>query len=94
MKEANVKAAVKKYLSAIGAYWFMPVQSGFGTVSIDFLVCHNGKFYGIETKRPGVTKVTPLQDCVMRDIVEAGGGVCMENSIGCEAVKALIGAST
>jgi len=90
MNESNVKAAVKRYLKEIGAYYFMPVQSGFGAATLDFLVCHKGKFYGIETKREGVRKVTPRQECIMRDIAEAGGGVCLENSLECEAVKALI----
>jgi len=90
MNESNVKAAVKRYLKEIGAYYFMPVQSGFGAATLDFLVCHKGKFYGIETKREGVRKVTPRQECIMRDIAEAGGGVCLENSLGCETVKALI----
>lgn len=90
MKESNVKDAVKKYLKEIGAYYFMPVQMGYGAASIDFLVCHKGKFFGIETKRPEVKEPSPRQACVMREIAEAGGGVCLENSVGCEAVREMI----
>lgn len=90
MNESNVKAAVKSYLKSIGAYWFMPVQMGYGSATVDFLVCHKGKFFGVETKREGVNKVTPRQACVMREIAEAGGGVCVENSVGCETVRELI----
>lgn len=90
MKESHVKDAVKAYLKSIHAYYFMPVQTGFGASTLDFLVCHNGKFYGIETKRPGAREVTARQACVMREIAEAGGGVCMENSVECEEVRELI----
>lgn len=90
MKEKNVKEAVKKYLKSIKAWYYMPVSVGYGIASLDFFVCHNGRFYGIETKREGVNKMTPRQECTMREIAEAGGGVCLENSMGLENVKALI----
>lgn len=90
MKEANVKVAVKAYLKSIGAWQFWPVQMGYGAATVDVLVCHRGRFYAVETKRPEVKKATPRQACVMREIAEAGGGVCLENSIGCETVRELI----
>lgn len=90
MKEEAVKRAVKAYLKSIGAWWYMPVTMGYGATTIDFLVCHKGRFYGVETKREGVKTVTPRQSCCMREIAEAGGGVCLENSTGCETVRALI----
>ena len=90
MKEEAVKRAVKDYLRSIGAYWFMPVQYGYGAASIDFFVCHKGRFYAVEAKREGVTSPTARQACCMREIAEAGGGVCLENSTGCETVRELI----
>lgn len=70
--EGKVKAEVKKYLKERGAYFFMPVQSGYGAATLDFLVCLNGKFVAIETKAPG-KKLTARQ-CVVQDaIVDAGG---------------------
>jgi hypothetical protein len=90
MKEANVKAAVKKYLKSVGAYYHMPMGTGFSAATLDFLVCHKGKFYGIETKRPGVDEVTARQACVMTEIAEAGGAVCLENTVTCDNVKKLI----
>lgn len=90
MIEAHVKAAVKAYLKEIGAYYFMPVQMGYGSTTLDFLVCHKGRFYGIETKRPGMNKVTPMQGCVMSDIAHAGGGVCLENDPALPKVRELI----
>jgi hypothetical protein len=90
MIEAHIKKALKAYLTEIGAYQFWPVQMGYGATTIDVLVCHKGKFYGIETKRPGIAKPTAAQACVMRDIAEAGGGVCLENDPELKAVRALL----
>lgn len=87
MIEKDVKDALKKYLKSIGAYYFMPVQMGMGASTIDFLVCHKGQFYGIETKRPGTASPTARQLCVMDDIARAGGGVWVENSTGLEATR-------
>jgi hypothetical protein len=49
--EADVKAEVKKILAKLGAWWFMPVQTGYGVKGVpDFVVCVDGRFVGIETK--------------------------------------------
>ena len=69
--EGRVKAALKKYLG-LGTYWFMPVQTGYGATSLDFLVCLHGKFVGYECKAPG-KKLTPRQEHVARQIWAAGG---------------------
>lgn len=73
--EGRVKAAVKRYLNEIGAYWYMPMNNGLGRVGApDFIVCHNGKFYGIETKAPGKLKnTTPNQEREIAAIRAAGG---------------------
>lgn len=70
--EGKVKDKVKKLLQEFGAYYFMPVQTGFGAPTIDFLACHNGRFLGIETKAPG-KKPTPRQEVTMGRINAAGG---------------------
>lgn len=90
MSEAAVKKAVKKYLESIGAYYFMPVQMGYGSTTVDFLVCHRGKFYGIETKREGKDKASASQDAVMKRIIAAGGETCVENSTDCGAIKRMM----
>ena len=84
--EKKTKEAIKKLLKDIGAWFYMPVPTGFGGASLDFLVCYKGRFYGIEAKSE-TGKATPRQSCVMHDIARAGGGVCLENSTGCENVK-------
>ena len=88
MTERLVKEALKKYLKSIGAYYFMPVQMGYGASTIDFFVCHKGKFYGIETK-DGAKRATPCQLEVFRQINEAGGITWVENSTSLETTKAV-----
>ena len=71
--EAKVKAKIKTILKAHGAYYAMPIGTGLGNSGVpDFLVCHNGKFLGIEAKA-GKGKTTALQEKDLRDIDRAGG---------------------
>lgn len=70
--EGKVKAKVKKILAQHDAYFFMPVQTGYGATTVDFLVCVYGFFLGIETKA-GKGKVTDRQEDVMQEIKNAGG---------------------
>lgn len=72
--EATVKIAVKKRLKELGAYWFMPVQFGVGDVTLDFLVCSQSKFIGIETKAPG-RELTKQQQITIRKMLAAGAEV-------------------
>lgn len=51
--EGKVKEAVKNMLRLYKAYYFMPVQAGYGTPGLDFYGCHRGRFFAIETKAPG-----------------------------------------
>jgi hypothetical protein len=90
MSEKLVKEALKKYLKSIGAWYYMPVSLGYGSTSIDFFVCHKGKFYGIETKREEICDPTFRQLVVMSEIARAGGGVWLENSVNLEATKRVL----
>ena len=58
--EGKVKEKVKKLLKAHGAYYHMPVQNGMGAPSLDFIGCHRGLYYGIETKA-GNKQPTPAR---------------------------------
>lgn len=73
--EGRVKEAVKKLLTSIGAYFYMPMSNGMGRVGApDFIVCHKGMFYGIETKAPGKIKdVKPNQQRELSAIQAAQG---------------------
>ncbi len=71
--ESKVKDAIKGWLKANGAYQLWPVQTGYGAATVDALLCINGRFIGLETKRPGRATPTPRQRIVM-DAIEAAGG--------------------
>lgn len=78
--EGKVKAEIKAYLDSIGAYYFMPVQMGYGVRGTpDFLVCWRGKFIGIEAKA-STGKPSAFQKLVAQRIAEAGGTCLMAYS--------------
>ena len=72
--EGRVKAAVKKYLTEQGAWWCMPVGTGWGRSGIpDFLVAWRGRFIAIETKAPGkLRNTTTMQDRELSNLNAAG----------------------
>jgi len=71
--EGKVKKAVRQVLDGLGAYYVMPVTGGFGRQGApDFLVCLEGKFFGIETKA-GKGKLTLLQEMNLKKIIDCGG---------------------
>jgi hypothetical protein len=71
--ESKVKAKLKQLLRDKGRYWFMPVQTGYGSTTLDFLVCSDdGHFVAYECKAEG-RKLTPRQELVARQITNAGG---------------------
>ena len=71
--EAKVKAKVKKILVELGAYYTMPMGTGFSSSGApDFIICIAGLFYGIECKANG-GKPTALQLKHFDDIRKAGG---------------------
>jgi hypothetical protein len=82
--EGRVKAQIKAYLNSIGAYWFMPVQTGYGKPTLDFLVCWKGRFFGIEAKRSGKA-LTKFQKLIVAEIERAGGVAFMADNV--EIVK-------
>lgn len=73
--ESKVKAQVKKYLEALGAWYCTPIGALWGRAGIpDFIVCWKGKFFGIEVKAPGKLKNTsPSQVREIQNITVAGG---------------------
>src|SRR5271163_904117 len=79
--EGKVKAALKRELKQRlpKSYRFWPVQMGLGATTLDCLLCVNGQFIAIETKRPGA-KLTARQELVRDEIVSAGGIVFVVDS--------------
>jgi hypothetical protein len=81
--EGRVKADIKKYLALHGAWWYMPVQTGYGVTGVpDFIVCWQGRFLGVECKAPGKENtVTPGQQKQLEGIQAAQGCSCVVSSV-------------
>ena len=66
--ESDVKQRVKQILKELGAWWYMPVPSGYGVQGIpDFIVCYKGLFIAIETKY-GKNKCSKWQEIRLNEI--------------------------
>jgi hypothetical protein len=75
--EGRVKQKVSSLLKATsGLYYDMPVPGGFGGSTLDYVGCHLGRFFAIETKRPG-GKPTPRQRQIIARMEAAGAKVCV-----------------
>lgn len=66
--EGKVKAEIKKYLDSIGAYYFMPVQTGYGAAGLDFYCCITGHFVAIEAKAPH-GQLSARQEDIIKSII-------------------------
>ncbi len=79
MIEKQVKSEVKKILKEFDVWWYMPVPTGFSRAGVpDFIVCHRGRFLGIETKAPNRRGeknggLSLIQMKTKQDIERAGG---------------------
>jgi hypothetical protein len=70
--EGRVKKEVSKYLKDHGIYYFMPVQTGYGATTLDYLCCWLGKFIAIECKA-GNNDMTNRQRMTAHAILSARG---------------------
>jgi hypothetical protein len=88
--ESKVKKKVKEVLKNLGAYYVMPVTSGYGNSGApDFLVCYQGKFIGLECKA-GKGRVTALQQRNLDQIDLAGGWSFVINEENVEQLNNLV----
>lgn len=79
--EGKIKAAISKAISQVKrTYTFMPVPSGYGQSSLDYILCVDGWFVAIEAKAPG-KKPTPRQRLIMEKIRAAGGEVWVVDNV-------------
>ena len=77
--EGKVKDKCTALLKQYRAYYFFPMMGGFARSGIpDIIVCHEGKFLGVECKA-GRNTTTPLQEAEMLKIREAGGSTLVIN---------------
>lgn len=72
--EGKVKERLKKLLKRYNVYWHCPVMNGMGSPTLDFICCHCGYYFAIETKAPG-QKPTKRQELTMASMAEAGAFV-------------------
>lgn len=71
--EVKVKKRIRKLLDETGAYYAMPIGTGYGNSGVpDFLICHAGRFIAVEAKA-GKNKPTALQEAHMQRIRDTGG---------------------
>lgn len=88
--EALVKKRIRTFLEATGAYFAMPIGTGYGNSGVpDFLVCHNGRFVAIEAKA-GKGKTTALQESHLSKIREAGGVAVVVNEANIHTLPELL----
>ena len=78
MTETDLKSMFRDWLKEQGAYFFSPVQTGYGKRSVDDLICFRGRFIAAEAKRPGKYKdpwqgCTGIQKICLHDVSSAGG---------------------
>lgn len=71
--EKSIENQIKKWLDSNG-YWWMKVHGDmFQKAGVpDIIACINGKFVGIEVKRPG-GRVSELQKHQIEQIQQSGG---------------------
>lgn len=73
--EGKIKRLVTQELkSRQDIYYFMPVPGGYGDATLDYVGCYRGKYFAIETKKPG-GKPTARQEHTIRRMRAAGAQV-------------------
>lgn len=89
--EKKVKDKVTAQLKELGAYYFYPVTSGFGSSGVpDIVGCYRGRFFGIECKAKG-NKPTELQKMNLARIELNGGIALVIDETNVDNVAELIG---
>ena len=89
--EVKVKQRVTVLLKQVGAYYFYPVTSGFGSSGVpDIVACYRGRFIGIECKA-GTNKPTKLQQKNLTDIGSTDGIAMVVNEDNVEQVREMLG---
>lgn len=89
--EAGVKDAIKKVLDAWGAWYYMPVQTGYGQHGIpDIIACYRGFFIAIEAKF-GNNKPSAWQERQLAGIKKSEGVAMVVNEKNLEAVPRVLG---
>lgn len=81
-EEQQVQKNITDYLDSLGAYYLKVHGSAYqpsGTP--DLLACVNGRFVGIEVKKPKGGITSPLQKFKIKEIQKSGGIAFVANSL-------------
>ena len=88
--EGIVKKKIKDILQAKGAYFTMPIGTGYGSAGVpDFVICYKGRFIGVEAKANG-NKPTALQEKHMSAIRGQGGFTLVIDETNIDALTRLL----
>ena len=88
--EATVKKHIRNILNEKGVYYAMPIGTGYGNSGVpDFLICHQGKFIGIEAKA-GTNRPTTLQEDHLYRIRNAGGITLVVNQTNLDELRRIL----
>lgn len=88
--EVKVKKQIRKMLDEVGAYYAMPIGTGYGNSGVpDFLICHRGRFIAVEAKA-GSNRPTALQEAHMARIRKEGGTALVINETNLNELKELL----
>ena len=90
MLEKEIVNAIKKALTKKGA-WVVKTHGSLHIAGLpDLIVCYEGRFIGIEVKRPEtLNTVTPRQQAVLDRINAAGGTAFVATSVE-EALRGIL----
>lgn len=76
--ENKVKAAIKRWLTKEGFYWFSAAAGPFSVHGVpDIIVCANGNFIGIEVKAPGKEKNVTVNQAHHQKRIKDNGGIAL-----------------
>ena len=88
--ESKVKDKLRKHLTQLGIYHFMPAANGFGRAGIpDIVGCYNGQFVAFECKA-GKNIPTALQEREIRNIQAAKGWAFVITELNVDHVEELL----
>ena len=88
--EVKVKKQIKKMLDEAGAYYAMPIGTGYGNSGVpDFLICSGGRFIAVEAKA-GDNKPTALQESHLQKIRAKGGIALVINENNLDDLKEVL----
>lgn len=81
LPEKKVETNIKKWLENNGAFFIKTLGGSVPSGTPDILACLNGRFIGIEVKKPVGGKVSELQKLKIKEIQRAGGIAFVARSV-------------